>query len=65
MTTPPEEVIIRCTTCGHRSSKFIRRSINISLGDKFTRDEIDDATIFECPMCQSKMPTDTIIFGWE
>ncbi len=60
MTTPPERVEIRCS-CGMVFPAWRRRSINLSLGDDWTPDEIDEMTHATCPSCGAEVDLDTLI----
>ena len=51
MTSPPREVEVECPRCGMWFSDWIRDSINLSLGEEWTDEEIEEATSVKRPEC--------------
>ena len=61
MTSPIEEIEIQCPKCSAIYKDTIRASINLSLGEEWTDEEIDEATSVTCPNCKYKQYGDSII----
>ena len=61
MTSPSEEIEVQCPKCSTIYKDWIRRSINLSLGEEWTDEEIDEATSVTCPNCKHKQYGDAII----
>ena len=61
MTSPIEEIEVQCPKCLTIFTDTIRRSINLSLGEEWTDEEIDEATSVTCPNCKYKQYGDSII----
>ena len=61
MTSPPEVIKVHCPECATIFTDSIRGSINLSLGEEWTDEEIDEATSVTCPNCQYKQYGDSII----
>ncbi len=69
MTSPPEEISVKCPGCGKLYQDWRRPSINRSLGEKFDDKYLDEATSSTCPDCGLKVHHDALIVGedgaWE
>jgi len=61
MTSPIEEIEVHCPRCSTIFTDRIRGSINLSLGEEWTDEEIDVATSVTCPHCKYKQYGDSII----
>jgi phage FluMu protein Com len=61
MTSPSEEIEVQCPKCSTIYKDTIRASINLSLGEEWTDEEIDEATSVTCPNCKYKQYGDAII----
>ena len=61
MTSPIEEIEVHCPQCSTIFTDTIRGSINLSLGQEWTDEEIDEATSVTCPNCKYKQYGDSII----
>ena len=61
MTSPIEEIEVHCPQCSTIFTDRIRGSINLSLGEEWTDEEIDEATSVTCPTCKYKQYGDSII----
>ena len=61
MTSPPRRVQVECPNCRTSSSDFIRDSINLSLGETWTDEEIDEATPTTCPQGGHGRTSDALI----
>lgn len=51
MTSPAQLVEVVCPACGHEYEAWHRSSINLSLGEEWTEEEIRAATHARCPEC--------------
>ena len=60
MTSPPQDIIIRCPSCGEMFKDWWRPSINLQL-DHFDDDYMKRATVKTCPHCQTEIRLDTLI----
>ncbi len=61
MTSPVQEIEVHCPMCAAIFHDSVRWSINLSLGEKWTDEEIDEATSVTCPYCEHKQYVDAII----
>lgn len=61
MTTPPERITVECPGCGERYEDWHRRSINLSLGEPWTADELREASTATCPRCSTVVEVDTLV----
>ena len=61
ITAPIEEIEVQCPKCSTIYKDWIRGSINLSLGEEWTDEEIDEATSVTCPNCKYKQYGDSII----
>ena len=55
MTSPPEEISVKCPGCGKVYEDWWRASINLSLGEDFDDTYLDEATSSTCPDCGHKV----------
>ncbi len=60
MTSPPEQIRVRCPKCGHEYEDWIRPSINLMMDD-FDQDYLDEASSVTCPECKHRMSVDILI----
>jgi hypothetical protein len=51
MTSPPRTITVECLRCGERYTDFHRPSINLSLGEEWTDEELREASMATCPAC--------------
>lgn len=61
MTTPAYEVIVECRNCGIEFHDWVRNSINLSLGETWTDDDIEEAFSVTCPECGHRESTGGLI----
>ncbi len=61
MTSPPRRVDVECPSCGTSYSDYVRDSINLSLGETWTDEEIDEATSTTCPHCGHRLTSNALI----
>lgn len=61
MTTPPEDIEVECSACGIRFITWHRPSVNLSLGENWTRKELDELRFVNCPRCNCRLEKDVLI----
>ncbi len=61
MTSPVEEIGVTCPRCGHRWETYWRASINLTLGEEWTEEEIKAATTATCPECGQRSALGVLI----
>jgi hypothetical protein len=49
MTSPPRRIIVECPSCGECYEDFYRPSINLSLYDEWTDEQLREANTPTCP----------------
>lgn len=62
MTSPPQDITIRCPSCHEYFKSWRRPSINQML-DHFDEKYLKEATVKTCPHCGQKVKLDTLIVG--
>lgn len=61
MTSPPSKIKVQCPTCGRLFEDWYRASINLSLGEEWTKAEIEEATSVKCPRCGTRTPVGSLV----
>jgi hypothetical protein len=61
MTSPPRQVEVECPDYGTIFSDWLRDSINLTLGEEWSDEEILEATTVRCPTCGWQGGTDSLI----
>jgi hypothetical protein len=61
MTTPPEKITVECPNCRDLFDAWRRRSINLSLGDEWSPDELREASTATCPRCRQIVKLETLV----
>lgn len=61
MTSPARGIDVVCPRCGRPFTGYYRPSINLGLGEKWTDEEIEEATTIRCAGCDLRMAPDTLI----
>lgn len=61
MTSPPKQITVRCPKCSETYTDWIRPSINLSLGEEWTEEEIEEATTVVCPKCSTRVDPGSLI----
>jgi DNA-directed RNA polymerase subunit RPC12/RpoP len=51
MTSPPIRIEVVCPQCGTTFSDYYRPSINLSLGEEWSEEALEEATMVRCPQC--------------
>ena len=62
MTSPPEDILIKCPKCGFVFMDFIRGSINLNL-DNFDDEYMDKCMFATCPKCDTRINKGVFIVG--
>lgn len=60
MTSPPQNIEVKCPKCGHVYSDWHRPSINLTLED-FDDEYLEAASTSICPECHYKVHHDVLI----
>jgi predicted RNA-binding Zn-ribbon protein involved in translation (DUF1610 family) len=61
MTSPPRQVEVICPKCGFGYTDYLRDSINLSLGETWTPEEIKEVTSTTCPNCGQQVDSDALV----
>ena len=65
MTSPAQPIEVECPRCGERYTDYYRPSINLSLGETWTDEELEEATSATCPACGCRVAIgDALIVSW-
>ena len=62
MTSPPEDITIKCPKCGHVYKDWWRPSINLGLDD-FDEAYLIEATTSTCPKCGFRIEHSALMVG--
>jgi hypothetical protein len=55
VTSPPQEITVQCPQCGQIYKDWWRPSINLSLGERFSDEYLEEASTSTCPTCHYKV----------
>jgi DNA-directed RNA polymerase subunit RPC12/RpoP len=58
-------VTVRCPACSAVFKAWHRASINLSLGEQWTDEEIEEATSAGCPTCGTRFAIGGLIVAWD
>jgi len=61
MTSPIEVIEVVCPACGEHFATWHRASVNLSLGEKWTKKEFDEVKFVKCPRCNARFEKDLLI----
>ncbi len=61
MTSPPKKITVACPGCGTLYEDWYRPSINLSLGEDWTAEELREASTARCPSCGHAVELDTLV----
>jgi DNA-directed RNA polymerase subunit RPC12/RpoP len=64
VTSSPRKIECECHACGERFEAWYRASINLSLGEKWTPEELEAAATATCPRCGAKGELETLVVSW-
>jgi len=65
MTSPIKDVEVECPACGERFATWHRASVNLSLGEKWTKEKLDELMFISCPKCNGRFKKDLLIVSIE
>ena len=65
MTSPIVDIEVECPACGERFVTWHRGSVNLSLGEKWTKKELDEVQFANCPKCNGRFEKDLLIVSIE
>ena len=65
MTSPIVDIEVECPACGERFITWHRSSVNLSLGEKRTEEELDELMFVNCPKCNGRLEKDVLIASIE
>ena len=60
MTSPIENITVRCPGCGREYQDWYRASVNLTLDD-FDDEYLDECSSAVCPFCRFKVYFDTLV----
>ncbi len=60
MTSPIEEITVKCPRCGREYQDWYRPSVNLALDD-FDEEYLDECSSATCPFCRFKVHIDTLL----
>lgn len=63
MTSPARRTEIKCPKCGIVYETFIRDSINLRLGERWSKADIRRATSSVCPRCAHRTEHKALVVG--
>ena len=61
MTSPIVDIEVECPACGEQFGTWHRGSVNLSLGEKWTKKELDELKFAKCPRCNGRFEKDLLI----
>ena len=65
MTSPIVDIEVECPDCGERFVTWHRDSVNLSLGEKWTKKELDEVKFAYSPRCNGRFVKDVLIVSIE
>ena len=65
MTSPVEDIEVECPACGKQFATWHRGSVNLSLGEKWTKKELNEVKFANCPRCNGRFEKDMLIVSIE
>ena len=54
MTSPIVNIEVECPACGKQFVTWHRSSVNLSLGEEWTKKELDEVKFANCPSCNGR-----------
>ena len=61
MTSPPTEIEVECPDCGIRFVTWHRPSVNLSLGEKWTKKDLDKLRFVDCERCNFRFEKELMV----
>ena len=65
MTSPLVDIEVECPVCGEQFVTWLRGSVNLSLGEKWTKKELDEVKFANCPKCNGRFEKHVLILKME
>ena len=65
MTSPIVDIEVECPDCGEQIVTWHRSSMNLSLGEKWTKKELDEVKFANCPRCNGRFEKDLLIAAFD
>ena len=65
MTSPIVDIEVECPACGKQFSTWHRVSVTLSLGEKWTKKELDEVKFANCPRCNGRFEKDMLIAAFD
>ena len=65
MTSPIVDIEVECPACGEQFGTWHRGSVNLSLGEKWTKKELDKVKFANCPSCGGRFEKDLLIAAFD
>ena len=65
MTSPIVNIEVECPACREQFVTWHRGSVNLSLGEKWTKKELDEVKFANCPRCDSRFEKDLLITAFD
>jgi ribosomal protein S27AE len=61
MTSPIVDIEVECPDCGEQFVAWHRASVNLSLGEHWTKEELEEVKFAICPKCNGRFEKDSLI----
>ena len=61
MTSPVEQIVVKCPNCGTRYEDWYRGSVNLNLDDDFDEEYLRQASTATCPTCGHVVELHTLV----
>jgi ribosomal protein S27AE len=61
MTSPIAHIEVECPDCGEQFVAWHRASVNLSLGEQWTKEELEEVKSAICPKCNGHFEKDVLI----
>ena len=61
MTSPIRDIELQCPACGKNFFTWHRDSVNLSLGEKWSKSELEEINFAHCPACKQRIQKGVII----
>ena len=65
MTSPIVDIEVDCPDCGEQFVTWYRGSVNLSLGEKWTKKELDEVKFANCLKCYGRFEKDLLIAAFD
>ena len=65
MTSPIVDIEVECPVCGEQFVTWLRGSVNLSLGEKWSKKELNEVKFANCPRCNSRFEKDVLIAAFD